>query len=558
MVDRVGQHIGNYRVVRLLGQGGFADVYLGEHIHLNTKAAIKILHTRLTNNDIALFRQEARAVAHLEHPHIVRVFDFGVEGATPYLIMSYASNGTLRQRHPKGTQLPLSLVVSYVNQIAAALQYAHDRKLIHRDIKPENLLAGHNDEVLLSDFGIAVVGQSSSYQSTKDMAGTIAYMAPEQIEAHPRPASDQYSLGIVVYEWLTGDRPFHGTFTEIAIKHRIVPPPPLREKLPNISPSVEQVVMRALAKDPKDRFPSVHALAAALEQSSQVGQSSSSELADLAQLPNQMSQPMEADKRSSRPMPPMKTLLLIGLVLAFIFSAIIGVVAYQSHANQVNTNNPVPATTAKTNATATAIVVTSQSRATATFTAKNANPYPPAHGTLALSDPLRDNSEGYGWEEYAINSYGAACQFRSDGYHVSERQNYYHPCHASVQFSNFTFEVQMKIITGNCGGVAFRDTTTEAHAYSFVVCQDGSYELDRFDGFAPPKAILSQSSSAIHIGLNQTNLIAVVVNRCSIDLYVNMQHINNTSDCTYNRGEIGVIADPSTEAIYSNAKVWTL
>src|SRR5947209_2888015 len=130
------------------------------------------------------------------------------------------------------------------------------------------MLLGIRNEILLSDFGIAIVAQSSRYQGTQDMAGTIAYMAPEQIQAHPRPASDQYSLAIVVYEWLTGERPFHGSFTEIAIKHSVVPPPPLREKLPTISPDVEQVVLTALAKDPKERFGNIQAFANALEQAS--------------------------------------------------------------------------------------------------------------------------------------------------------------------------------------------------------------------------------------------------------------------------------------------------
>ena len=214
------------------------------------------------------FRQEARTIAHLEHPHIVRLLDFGVEGTTPYLIMSYAPNGTMRDRYPKGTRLPLEQVVVYVKQIAQALQYAHDRKIIHRDIKPENMLFGPDDQVVLSDFGIALVSQSSRYQQPNDMAGTIAYMAPEQIEAHPRPASDQYSLGIVIYEWLCGERPFHGSFTEIAVKQQLVAPASLCEKVPDLSSDVEQVVMTALAKDPKGRFGSMRALATALEQAS--------------------------------------------------------------------------------------------------------------------------------------------------------------------------------------------------------------------------------------------------------------------------------------------------
>src|SRR5450631_1760670 len=215
MTDRVGQQIGNYRLIQLLGEGGFAEVYLGEHRYLGSQAALKLLHTRVAQSDIALFQQEGRMLANLIHPHIVRVLDFGVDDHTPYLIMDYAPGGTLRTRHPRGTRLPLPLVVQYVTQIGQALQYAHDQKFIHRDIKPENMLIGRDGNILLSDFGIALIAQSSHHQSTQDMAGTIAYMAPEQIEAHPRPASDHYALGLVAYEWLSGERPFRGSFTEI-------------------------------------------------------------------------------------------------------------------------------------------------------------------------------------------------------------------------------------------------------------------------------------------------------------------------------------------------------
>jgi serine/threonine protein kinase len=271
MGNRVGQHLGHYRLTRLLGQGGFAEVYLAEHLHLGTDAAIKVLHTHLVSADeIEAFRTEARTIARLKHPNIIRVFDFGLEEGTPYLVMDYAPAGTLRQRHPKGSRLKLATIIPYVKQVASALHYAHECKLIHRDVKPENMLLGEHGEVVLSDFGIAIVAQSSRYQSTQDTVGTISYMAPEQIQAHPRPASDQYALGVVVYEWLTGERPFTGSFTEIAAKHCMVPPPPLRQQLPDISPMLEQVIFTALAKDPKERFASVLAFATALEQASTI------------------------------------------------------------------------------------------------------------------------------------------------------------------------------------------------------------------------------------------------------------------------------------------------
>ena len=139
------------------------------------------------------------------------------------------------------------------------MQYAHDERLIHRDVKPENILLGPNDEVWLSDFGIVAVAHSTRSLDTEKPGGTVPYMAPEQLRGKPRPASDQYALGIIVYEWLCGERPFGGTATEIAMQHFLEPPPSLREKMPAVTPDVEQVVLTALAKDPTARFASVQA-----------------------------------------------------------------------------------------------------------------------------------------------------------------------------------------------------------------------------------------------------------------------------------------------------------
>src|SRR6266704_1938537 len=268
MSNLVGRRFGNYSLLRLLGQGGFADVYLGEHIHLNTLAAIKVLRTQLGQDDITRFRTEARTIAPLIHPNIVRVLEFDVEGNIPFLVMEYAPNGNLRQRHRENVALSQEVVLPYVKQVAAALQYAHNQKIIHRDIKPENMLIGRHNEILLSDFGIALIAQSTRLQNTQEIVGTAYYMAPEQLKGKPRFASDQYSLGIVVYEWLTGNRPFNGSFNEIASQHIFGSPPPLRERFPYISPDVEQVVMIALAKDPQHRFANIKAFAIALEEAS--------------------------------------------------------------------------------------------------------------------------------------------------------------------------------------------------------------------------------------------------------------------------------------------------
>jgi serine/threonine protein kinase len=239
MTDRIGQQLGNYHLLQLLGRGGFAEVYLGRHIHLDTLAAVKVLHTQLSRDDSEQFHTEARTIAHLTHPHIVRILDYGIADGTPFLVMDYAPNGTLHQQHPRGTRLQPTLVAHYVIQIAAALQYAHEHGIIHRDVKPENMLVDRQKEILLSDFGIALAAQSSHYRSVHEMAGTISYMAPEQIQFHPCPASDQYALGITVYEWLSGERPFHGTFFEVASQHMLAAPPPLYNRVPGLSSALE-------------------------------------------------------------------------------------------------------------------------------------------------------------------------------------------------------------------------------------------------------------------------------------------------------------------------------
>ncbi len=269
MADRVGQQLGNYSLVRLLGRGGQAEVYLGEHRYLKSFAALKVLHASLDDKHSEQFLAEAQTLARLAHPSIVRVLDFTVEQGTPVLIMDYSPAGTLRQRYPPGSCLPLATVVSAVSQVASALQYAHTHHVIHRDVKPENLLLSLRDEVLLSDFGLAVFAPTPPLLSTQAMAGTLPYMAPEQLQGHPCFASDQYSLAIVAYEWLCGRRPFTGLQWQLIQQQLYAAPPSLRDLNPSVPLAVEMVILRALAKDPGERYVSVQGFAHALARASQ-------------------------------------------------------------------------------------------------------------------------------------------------------------------------------------------------------------------------------------------------------------------------------------------------
>ncbi|MBV9614819.1 MAG: serine/threonine protein kinase, partial [Ktedonobacteraceae bacterium] len=267
MAYRSGQKLGNYQLERLLGHGGFAEVYLGKHIYLNTQAAIKVLQRQFNDEGLENFLQEARIIAGLKHPHIVRVLEFGVEEQRPFLVMAYAPHGTLRRRYSRDKTLSPPVVAPYVRQIADALQYAHERKIIHRDVKPENMLLDDDNAVLLSDFGLAV-RERSTYRSvhSTDSAGTTIYMSPEQLRGKPCAASDQYALGVVIYEWLCGCLPFDGPDISVVVQHLHESPVPLREHVPALSEEVEAAVLRALEKDPKQRFASVQELALAFEE----------------------------------------------------------------------------------------------------------------------------------------------------------------------------------------------------------------------------------------------------------------------------------------------------
>jgi predicted ATPase len=268
MSGRIGHQLGHYHLQRLLGKGAFAEVYLGEHIYLRSQAAIKVLQTQVDSDACEGFLREARYVSRLIHPHIIRVLDFGMQDMTPFLVMEYAPYGTLRERHPKGSPVALATVISYVTAIASALDYIHQCGLIHRDLKPENLLLGQEQQILLCDFGIALLAESIETLPVPELFGTLAYMAPEQIRGQPCSHSDQYALAVMVYEWLSGDRPFHGNVVELSYQQVCAKPASLYAKDPSISRTVEYIVFKALSKDPTQRFPNVRSFATALAEAS--------------------------------------------------------------------------------------------------------------------------------------------------------------------------------------------------------------------------------------------------------------------------------------------------
>jgi eukaryotic-like serine/threonine-protein kinase len=257
-----GRRAGHYKLLRQIGQGGYANVYLGEHIHLGTLAAVKILKRPLARQWRWQFLREARIAASLRHDHILPVLDYGIFNGIPYLVMQLAPYGSLREHYRRGEAPDFTTMLDYLEQVASALEYLHARGLLHLDLKPENLLLGDDNKVLLSDFGIAEIARQQHTHGT----GTPAFMAPELIDGQASAATDQYALAIIVYEWLAGRQPFHGTRDEILDQQRFDRPASICAQAGDVTPAMEQVVFRALAKDPARRYPSVQAFVAALRQ----------------------------------------------------------------------------------------------------------------------------------------------------------------------------------------------------------------------------------------------------------------------------------------------------
>lgn len=273
MVGWIGRVISKVEIRQLLGRGGMAEVYLGRHVTLNRPVAVKVLHGHLSGNETALgrFRSEAQSVAGLRHPNIIQVFDFDIADDQPYIVMELLEGPSLADYlnalHGRGKRLPPEQIARLISPIAAALDYAHGRGIVHRDVKPSNVLlrceTGVVDinaplpadaEPVLTDFGVARIANATVRTASGVIVGTPAYMSPEQVSGEGVDArSDIYSLGIMLYEMVSGRLPFDSDSETVAatlIKHITEDPPPISET----TPAVQAVIFRALAKDREDRY----------------------------------------------------------------------------------------------------------------------------------------------------------------------------------------------------------------------------------------------------------------------------------------------------------------
>ncbi len=596
------QQIGPYRVINLIGRGGMGDVYLAEDPRIQRQVAIKVMQIDASPSANAPKRtsrlqREAQAIAQLNHPNIVRLYSYDEETSggviSPYMVMEYYREGSFAEWLRQRSEPPsLQDVAHFIRQAADALQYAHTNGVLHQDVKPANFLirtnkdAPNRPDIFLTDFGVArLMNADVSTLMTAPMV-TFTYMAPEQLEgsAQALPATDQYALATMAYELITGRPPFQGPPSVVMRQHLNDQPQPPSLLNPRLPRAIDNVILRALSKRPEDRYSSISEFARAFQQAVQRqsgGVQPSVPGQTIAPPPPppgpakvyapppppaypggnvpqpqprpvypgiNVPAPRPSQVYTPQPLPPVTTndkkrnRGLIAVVSVIVLVAVVLLLVVYA----ISANHP------KTNPTITA---TPDTQATATAVASNY----PFSNTLVLDDSLSGNTS-HNWFVGSNSSGTAACGFVSGGYQVSVSSSFFLCSAQNTNFSNFTYEVQMQIIRGDCGGIMFRANPQAVTAYYFPVCSNGQYGFFRFAGCSTCVQTLTSGSIPNFAG-SQLNRIAVVANGSRLDLYVNGQRIGGTTDNHYSSGQIGVgmsVSSAQTQVVFSNAKVWTL
>lgn len=398
MNDLTGTTIERYKIVRELGRGGMAVVYRATDTMLDRNVAIKMILAENTNKEKAerllkRFNREAKTLASLSHPNIVKVLDYGEYENTPYLVMEFISGGALKSK--MGKPIPYAEAAAMLAPVARALQHAHQQRIVHRDVKPENILINDSEQPMLSDFGILKlvdVEESHGLTGTGKIVGTPAYMSPEQIRGREIDGrADMYSLGIVFFEMLTGRKPYNAlTPIELSMQHLHDPIPKAKQFVRDLPAEVDQIIARAIAKNPEDRYPTMAAFAQALEKLSgtTVRTSTAERRAMKAAEEKQLAEKKEqAEKRPSRAISP----LFYGLAAVILLG--IGGWIYSSSMTQPPASTPTAvAATSTTAPTKPAATSTATEPPAATDTAAPETGPSPTPGRTLSANALQDSN----------------------------------------------------------------------------------------------------------------------------------------------------------------------
>lgn len=612
-----GLTLGRYELRRRLGQGGMAEVYLAYDRRVRRQVAIKVLYGR-DESFVRRFEREALSVGALSHNHILPLYDFGEQSPWYYLVMPYVEGSTLRDYLFKRKLLTLEEATSIISQIASALQYAHDHGVVHRDVKPSNILLRQDGYAYLVDFGLAkAITGGESLTTAGAMIGTPEYMAPEQSNGQSDYRSDIYSLGIILYQMLAGRVPFTAESpVAISLKHIQSKPVPPRELNSEIPPSIEEIILKALAKDPDERFQQAQAFADALwhalqqeqahTQTSTEPTSSSSEVsAEAAEtmqkavivpsiatqvLPETglgsshplitpllipLKEPLievssatarQNTRRRSRPWP---ALLVLACLVSLVIALPLGFMTWQGRQSHHGANTGPQSLGAQqlinADMTATAIgqahiqaTLAAEARAQATAGITSAI----GAGNVLYMDSM--TAPGNGW----VND-GSQCFFSPLGYHVQTHAAHEAAwCYSSIQsFSNVVITAQAQLLRGDTYGLIFRLSPRGRQFYVLELNSLGEYRFVRASGNNPLNWLTLidwTASNTILKGYGQINTFLIVATGSQFSFYINKQLIvSSYVDATgsaYTSGLIGfLVAGDSaggTEAMFSNAWVF--
>jgi len=582
----VGNNLGRYRLQRLLGHGGMSDVYLAYDERMHRDVAIKVLSSSQVDY-IERFQREAGAIGNLHHDHILPAFDYGAQESWHYLVMPYIEHESLSERLERGP-LTLEEAGEMLSQIASGLQHAHEHGIVHRDIKPSNILLRDDHYAYLADFGLAkAMNGADGVTRTGVLLGTPEYMAPELADGPASMSSDLYALGISLYEMVTGSLPFTGdTSLAVYLRQLHEPPIPPSRLNPAISPEVEQVILRALDKDPRRRFQTPqelarayqHALLAAEEKfvlsenpltgDGAAAGSSRQTIIERSDRPAILSSKQE----SARPTKPRNagdnrnvfvftSFMGISFMLLIMSMILFGVFAY-SRSTNAGTVSTATAQAAKARNNGTVTKGTATPKASPTRLtiqqAEAATARAITSGTPLLADDL-SSSIISDW--YVDNT---SCIFTGGTYHVRVKQTAsFAICESNVlSYDNVTLQVDVSLLSGSNAGLIFRANNQQYYYFGI------NKQREFFFGHHDPSAgggtftylILDMGSSAIAPG-KQKNTLLVIANGSDFKLFINGTFVGESQDSTYTGGAVGFAAGTNSpvnggDASFANFKVF--
>ncbi|MBI3159678.1 MAG: serine/threonine protein kinase [Chloroflexi bacterium] len=562
--DLTGRTLAGYTIVEKIGKGGMATVYKAYQPSLKRDIAIKVLSPYYAELDPTFrqrFAREAQAVAKLRHPNILLVIDYGEQEGFGYLVMEYVPAGTLKELiDAHGLALPH--IATLIGQVAGALDHAHEQGIIHRDVKPSNILLPKPDWALLTDFGLArMVAGSSALTQSGLTVGTPAYMSPEQGSGHVVDhRSDIYSLGVMLYEMVVGSVPYTAeTPMAVVVKHIVEPLPALHTAGPDIPEELQAVILKAIAKDPDDRYQSAGELAAELNEVAQAhpdwnapdpGQRRAERTTRI--LPGENKRTSPAATRRARPTPKKKKDTALP-VLGGLFGALIGILlfvglatagffgyrAYQAaNATATPTLTPTPTLTLTVTLTPTATLEPTPT------TAPTRTPAPTlATGTLLFADDFSDPESG--WDRTRDRE-GVTDYFEDGTYHISIIDpQYIWWANPSLDFENVVVEVDATLVGGSVdnGFGIICSYINEDNFFYGAVSSEGFYSFwQQAAGDWNTLGDGEQRSPLIPTDGSSLRLRLECVGD-TMTLYVNHVLIDSVSGAALTGGDVGLIAE---------------